>query len=253
MERPSRLTKSFTPLALMVLLLLSFAPLPASAKQSQNHTILQYVETVYAHSGTFTVNKSTSAGTFTETITVNHKGNAANVQETVVFAASSGSSELLYQGGSQNFSITDKSAPGNPDYIVNVPSHNLVVELNQKDSFVINPDAPLTVSYYVYWPNGGSASTSASPWYTCGNTWSLSSSDPPLTASWNGPYYFWDLCVDYNFFWSGTLTMSDTSGFGYSSSSVSYSGSYNSYHYTWWGEEATVSMGWSYVEIVPYP
>lgn len=210
--------------------------------------MLQYVEGIYAHSGTFNVSKSTPAGTFTESIAVEHQGRAATVHESVVFAANSGSS----QTSSQSFTITDKSTPGSPDFVVDVTNANFVFELSLAHPYVIN-DPPLTVSYYVEpLPNGGFGSTSASPWYACGETWSLFSNSPPLQASWSGPYSYWDLCIDYNFFIGGTMTLSDTGGYYYSTSSVSYTGSYDSGHYDV-GTTATASMGWSYVEIVGYP
>ena len=231
--------------ATIPLLLLSFAP--SAVNGQQYHTELQYVEAVYSHSGTFTVTKTAPAGIFTETITVDHHANNASVLEIVVFTTIGGSSETL----SQNFTITNKSAGGSPDYVVHVPSANFVAELTLAQSYSVINDPPLQVSFYVNPRSGGYGSTSASPWSACGATWSLSASSPPLEADWSRPYSFWDLCIDYNFFWSGSLAMSDTGGFHYSSY-PSYTGEYNSWHYDG-GTTATVSMGWSYVEIVTPP
>lgn len=216
--------KKVLTLAIVPLLLLSFAPISANAQQSNPGTVLQFVETVYAHSGSFTMTKSALSGTLTNTITVDHHGDTASVQERAVIAANGGSSQTL----SQSFTITDKSTNDIPDYVVDVPSANLTVELTPTNSyFIIDPT--LSVSYYVNPTNGGYASTSTSPSWACGASWSLDSSSPPLSADWSGPHGFLYLCFDPASYWYGTLSMSDTGGFAWSGPE-SYSGSYVSYH-----------------------
>lgn len=197
--------KRLLSLALLPLLAFSFTmPLSSSANSggsSGSSSLLQFIESVYAVSGTVTRTVSTAYVTVTEQFTVNHHGNSANVQE-VVTQANSGS-----QAFSQTFTITPKSTSKGPDYDIVVPGVHYSFDVNSTDPNGPNSPSPDSTVGLIFLTMGANDIPQTRPQFTAYNiypqpsqcfgawTWSLVAYAYPSGADWNGPYLFAEYCV----------------------------------------------------------
>ena len=240
---------------LLPLLAFSFTiPMSSSANNggsSSPSSILQFVESVYADSGTVTRTVSTAYVTVTEQFTVNHYGNVAEVQE-VVTPANSGS-----QPFSQNFTITHKSTSKSPDYVVNVPKVHYKFELNSSDPYGPNSPSPDSTVGLIFLTMGANDVPQTRPQFTAYNitpqpsqcfgawTWQLVVYTYPSGAYWNGPYLFAEYCVFPAVFAAFSGYIYDTQlGITYPFSG-SQSGSYFS-NDLYWPTWLNVQVTWTY-------